>query len=507
MDASPLMSQDRTEQDVARALAAAAAGDGIAAAQATIALSRGACGNEAVASILNAALDLDEPTFLRAATCLAILADMPVPPRVNAAWRLASAGKGEEAMAVLLADPKVITNTVRFKQMMLTLRKVQAHSDPHSVVNHQAGALLRRLLPVAPSPAIPSDHAFAGDAAAAPRAIGAKVAIHASPTAAVATHREIRAVHDDFERILTRVRHPTIAVFPDVFVNRDGQIWSRDGRLFRTYDRPIPEASRQAEATAAVLPEAALAVETHNNAYHWFAEWFPTLAWRLDDARGTVPLLIRDGAARYVTESLELGAAGTLEIATAGDAVFVEKLHVVHPALTILAHPEAVGGLMGRLRERAVARCGAVAGDRPVYISRRDTRKRRMANEAELEAALEQRGFDIVQMSSLSFAEQIARVAQAPRIVGAHGAGLALLAAATPGRQVVELMPAMRGSMLIRSNLAKISRIVGHSHHVWLQDIPGLTDVWTLDLDAFLRLLDSMPATATASPPAVKDAR
>lgn len=85
MDASPLMSQDRTEQDVARALAAAAAGDGIAAAQATVALSRGACGNEAVASILNAALDLDEPTFLSAATCLAILADLPVPPRVNAA--------------------------------------------------------------------------------------------------------------------------------------------------------------------------------------------------------------------------------------------------------------------------------------------------------------------------------------------------------------------------------------------------------------------------------------
>jgi capsular polysaccharide biosynthesis protein len=307
------------------------------------------------------------------------------------------------------------------------------------------------------------------------------------------TRTEVEAVHADFERVLARVRHPTVAVFPEVFVNRHGQIWTRDGRIYRSYNLPIPDASREAEATAPALPEAALAVETHNNIFHWFAEWFPTLAWRLDDIGGSMPVLIRDDAARFMPESLHLGAARPLEIAAAGDAVFVERLHVADRGLPMLARQEAVGGLMARLRERAVARHPEAVGRRPVYISRRDAKKRRMTNEAELEAALEQRGFDIVQMTPLSFAEQIARVAQAPRIVSAHGAGLALLAAAAPGRQVVELMPALRGSMLIRSTMAKISRIVGHSHHVWLQDIPPLTDVWTLDLDAFLRLLDRLP--------------
>lgn len=483
---------DPTASIVAQVLAEAAAGDAAAAAAATRPLLRTPCPADAVIRILGAALDLDDARFVRAAAALAMAADMPIPRRIHAAWRLAIAGKGEPALAVLLADPQVLASTGRMRQIIVTLQETQARSGPGTLAHQQARALIQRLLPAATPPAIRSEHRFAGDASAAPQVIGARVMFHATPAAAAVTRAEIEAVHAEFERQLPKVRHPEVSVWPGVFVNRHGQVWTPEGKLYRSYGRPIPEASRAAEATAPRLADAAFAVEAHNNVFHWLAEWFPTLAWCLDDPAGAMPLLIRDDAAPFVAQSLELGAAGRLDCITTGDAVFVERLHCSDRGLALMARREAVGGLMDRLRGNAMARSGAASSGRPVYISRRDSTRRRLLNEPQLEAALRQRGFDIVQMTPLSFAEQIARIARAPRVISAHGAGLTLMATAYPDRQVIEMMPAMRGSMLVRSTMAKISRIMGHRHHVWLQEVPAVAESWSVSLDPFLALVDSL---------------
>ena len=61
---------------------------------------------------------------------------------------------------------------------------------------------------------------------------------------------------------------------------------------------------------------------------------------------------------------------------------------------------------------------------RRVYISRRDASLRKLVNEEELISALQQRGFEIVTPSELSFAGQVALFNEAGVIIGPHGAGL-----------------------------------------------------------------------------------
>ena len=61
---------------------------------------------------------------------------------------------------------------------------------------------------------------------------------------------------------------------------------------------------------------------------------------------------------------------------------------------------------------------------RLIYISRNDALYRKIINEKEIEEYLKEIGFEIIQMSKLSFLKQVKICAEARIIVGPHGAGL-----------------------------------------------------------------------------------
>ena len=76
---------------------------------------------------------------------------------------------------------------------------------------------------------------------------------------------------------------------------------------------------------------------------------------------------------------------------------------------------------------------------RRIYISRGKARLRRLLNEAELESALTQAGFEIVDTATMSFSEQVAMFQGAEFIIGPHGAGLANMLFCSPGAKVIEI--------------------------------------------------------------------
>ena len=76
-----------------------------------------------------------------------------------------------------------------------------------------------------------------------------------------------------------------------------------------------------------------------------------------------------------------------------------------------------------------------------VFISRRATLARRIANEDEALAALAPLGFRAYTLEEMSFADQVRLFAQAEIIVGPHGAGMMNLAFSTNAK-VVELFGA-----------------------------------------------------------------
>jgi hypothetical protein len=74
-----------------------------------------------------------------------------------------------------------------------------------------------------------------------------------------------------------------------------------------------------------------------------------------------------------------------------------------------------------------------------IYISRCSAKKRRLVNEAELEAQLTARGFKIIQTEQLSVAEQSALFRRAKCVVAPHGAGLTNLIFSPKRTQFIEL--------------------------------------------------------------------
>jgi capsular polysaccharide biosynthesis protein len=302
--------------------------------------------------------------------------------------------------------------------------------------------------------------------------------------------KDTEAALQSLERIVKASPAPTVRQLHDVYVNRQGQVWNREATLYIACNSAVPKASRAAESKAPVLDAAVLAIEPHNNIYHWMVEYLPALAWRLDASALDIPVLIRDDAPPFVASTLELAAARPLSITPTADAVFVRRLLVSEARAVLQARTQITRPLFARIRIEA-ARRSTVARPRRLYISRRDSAKRQMVNELELEAALARRGFEIVTMTGRDLVEQIALVDGADTVVAPHGAGLALLAAARPGRKVFEIVPGMRAAMTIRTCMAHLSRMVGHHHCMWVERAPpAQMGRWSVSLAPALEFLD-----------------
>ena len=74
-----------------------------------------------------------------------------------------------------------------------------------------------------------------------------------------------------------------------------------------------------------------------------------------------------------------------------------------------------------------------------LYVNRRDTKIRKVLNEAVLESALAERGFRSISAADFDFQEKMDLYSSAEFIVAPHGAGLANVAFCSPGTHVVEI--------------------------------------------------------------------
>jgi capsular polysaccharide biosynthesis protein len=97
--------------------------------------------------------------------------------------------------------------------------------------------------------------------------------------------------------------------------------------------------------------------------------------------------------------------------------------------------------MMKAMRELAIHGYG-LSPSRPhrrLYINRNDTRKRRIANEAEIWPSFARRGFQNVTAAKLSFRDQVALFAEAEMVAGPHGAGFSNLLFAPKSAKVLEI--------------------------------------------------------------------
>jgi capsular polysaccharide biosynthesis protein len=106
---------------------------------------------------------------------------------------------------------------------------------------------------------------------------------------------------------------------------------------------------------------------------------------------------------------------------------------------------------------------GPVTTARRIFISRRKSKTRKLANETELEQLLHWHGFETHCLEDYSLAKQARLLREAEIIVATHGAGLANLLFARPGTQVIEICPTGRFNATI---YPEKSRIFGLEHQI-----------------------------------------
>jgi hypothetical protein len=156
-----------------------------------------------------------------------------------------------------------------------------------------------------------------------------------------------------------------------------------------------------------------------------------------------------------------------------------------------MAHPTPVGLL------RQLSRRIAADGDRSVkkiYVSRADATRRRISNESELIAVLQERGFHSVELSRLAVSEQIGLFRNAETVIGPHGMGLTHILMGSNLGRVVELFHPIKGA----EDYAFLARSIGMSYDFLIgSEVPDSSGDFSISVEQVVALLDSADSSRT----------
>ncbi len=479
-----------------RLLEAADAGDWAGALRLARGLERGGAGVGALNVVVLAALMLRDPVEVAFATRLTIQSRVPTRLLATLAWRVARAGFTMDALAMMLSTPAAFgpPETMDAAQRLMVgrvLALLAADASVPPTLQRAAREHARRFPGPEPIDPKPSTRRFAPPGARLPLA-GPRPRPHLAPGTPAPFLEEAERCLDIFERSAAKAPQAQVLEYGSVYVNDSGRLWRESTHFTPSHFEDLPQASLDAMPGAPRLAEGVLAINHNQNFYHWMAEWLPALAWRLDDASSTIPLLTSEAAPGFVRQSLDLAGNGPLPEVRPGPALLVDRLYTATRSAVSLVHGAAYAGLFDRVACRA--RATVVARPRAVYISRRDSPLRRMDNEEELIAGIAALGFEPLTLSGMSLAAQISTLQDARVVVAPHGAGLVHLLYMPPGARVFEIMPVLPGAMDIRMCFARLSWLRGHEHHVWLENANPVSGRWSSNTPAILRWLrDLMP--------------
>lgn len=424
-----------------------------------------------------AALEAGDEAAIRSCIETAACDEVSLNARIFVASRLSDDGRSEDAWAVVggideanapAALGAMFHRIGRRTQSEAIRREALArHRSMVATVRRQGGSRTRLAFPSRNAAEPPGRHRidYLRSAAVEPR------------------HEEVfHTLERNLEAAIARVKPPVVMAFHDVFVNRIGQMWRAGGEVIASAGAPLKPI-----AAAAAIPEydeAVLCTNGTKGFYHWYVERLSSLTWRFAADAPQAPILFGDHAAGFQSECLRLAGRAAHEVARIGDAAFCRTVYVANMSLATLSHWDRFALTYDAITAAAAREAAARQRSPLLYISRRDTSRRVLANEAELEDRLAALGVAPLIFTKMPLAEQIEAVRAARLIIAPHGAGLSHLITARPGTEILELMPIHGAHHSLRFNFARLSRLRGHRHTLWLEGINPVTQSWRVDADA-----------------------
>lgn len=449
----------------------------------------------AVVALATAAANAGSLAAARKVAEAAIPAALPCAERARLARLLLLAGAPFEAWLVLSADPAVFTAPEAAESLAAALVAFARCDEP--LLQAAAQAVRRACLgpSEAPQRRRPARPTGQGSGPLPPRRRPIEIlASSAAGAEAVAAFRALDAALE--EEAARGAPPPAETVIEDVFVNAEGQVWRPDGRqlwqgLAPGIRRPLPAESLAAMATAPEIAEGELAARrSDRNFYHWCLNRLFALGAAADRPGGPPPLLVGPQTPAFVGESLAAALGGRPWPMRVVDPVLrVRRLTLTGQPVLAIGNRAASARMLDPILAAADSEPPPPGESGPLlYLSRRDSQRRPLRNEQEVEESLSRLGFFVVSFAGRGFLEQIRIIRAARLLVSPHGAGLAHLAFARPGVTVVELMPAVTYAGA-RFNMARISRAVGHRHIIWLEPAEAVGQAWSLRVAEVLPLI------------------
>lgn len=457
-----------------------------------------------VTALLDASLHEWDLSSLKRATRLAISCNSNENQRIRHTNILARWGRNTEALFVLLGDPSMNLSATKSREVERILGHIQTSMDPEDLAFVMSQTLARRFRDIAEArgdsqtgvvKTLKPIRTIRKKPTEPPKILGPLVRVLKSPFIGEGEEEVVKRGLIQVNDGLIKSPLPDVMEFENVFLHEDGSIWNESNEIFRLVGEPslISHQISQGMPTFDTLI-AACHRSNHSNPYHWFADMLPILGWRLDLENSDVPIAIGSSARPWIEESLQLAARQPLPVVRISGTVFARRLFVPMGNARSLVHQASYQEAFSRLASRIDQIIKPVPGP-PIYISRRDSRRRPMKNEALLEDRLASRGIRPVILSDMSLAEKIRIIRDSPFILGPHGAGFAYLVFAQAPKKVLEILPLQAGGFdRIRLCMTQISRSMGHSHHLYLEKPVSISKEgeWELSVDDFLRCVDSL---------------
>jgi len=198
-----------------------------------------------------------------------------------------------------------------------------------------------------------------------------------------------------------------------------------------------------------------------HNYFHWLCDILPLLELVRRAGIHSADAYLADLNKPFQRQTLEALGVPLDKVLEPHNGLLVEADELVVPVFPSIVARRRLSGLLrdgfGIPRQTAVEQNG-----RRIFISRRMAKKRRLANEAQLEEFLAELRFESHCLETCSVGEQFRLLSEASVVVGTHGAGLTNVMVSPPGVQVVEIME--KGYR--RLCFPELSGEFGHHHRV-----------------------------------------
>lgn len=221
--------------------------------------------------------------------------------------------------------------------------------------------------------------------------------------------------------------------------------------------------------------------------YHWMIEVLPKLSLieKFDDLK-SVPLIVPHRLNAFQKDSLRKAGVSVDRMVHLDKGEWqAERLffpEILGPSGS--PSPHAVAWLRKTFLHHAPLQ--AAPTNSRIYLTRRDAPKRRVINEGEIIAFLQERGFVTVCAGDLPFAEQVEIFRNVRLVVSPHGAALTNMVFAPPGATLIEMF----GDNYINGCYWALANLCGHRHAFLTEPAQALDYSVSVDrLDALLAAL------------------